>query len=256
MRIILLISLALIASCSSTGSYNPTVFEYSFDQEKVAGKTPKKVVLATVSLGSPAPSYLSKQDRKIRAMVKNHLQSNGYTLLPNYHFENAWKQANRTFGDIHDPTTGEIDINAWRGAMATMGKAIREQTDADLIVFSDLMIHEVQHSNSMKHYARWYGVTRKPSLVGTGSGVPVDFDWSKPIKAASLMVTIYDTDLNRVFTSRGGIDTLYALDIKRSTPSYVRRKKMLSSDENIEEGISLAFHPFINMAKYPGIAQP
>lgn len=252
MRIILLITLALIVSCSSTSSYNPTVFEYAFDQEKFNQQPLKKVVFATTPLGSPPPSYLKKSDRKIRAMVRNYLQDNGYSLLPNYHFENAWKQANRTYGDVYDPTTGEIDMNAWRGAMITTGKIIREQTDAELIIFSDLLVHDVQHSNSMKHYARWYGVTRKPTLIGSGSGTPVDFDWSKPIKAASLMITIYDVELNQLFASRGGLDTLYALDIKRSTPSFTRKKKLLSNESNLEEGIELAFHPFITMKGYPG----
>lgn len=252
MRIFLIISLAFLASCSSTSSYNPTTFKYEINQEILAGKTLKKVVFANVSLSAPPPSYLTKQNRKIRAMTKDFLQKNGYTLLPDYHFENAWKQANRTFGDIFDPTTGEIDINAWRGAMTTLGKAIREQTDADLIIFTDLIVHDVQHTGGMHHMARWYGVNRKPSIIGNDSAMPAGFDWTQAIKAASLMVTIFDPNLNRLFSSRGGIDTLYALNIKSSTPSFVRRKKMLSNNKNIEEGIRLAFHPFITMKNYPG----
>ncbi len=256
MRIILFVGVALIlstiTSCSSSGGYNPTVFDYGYDQERIASKPIKKVILAPVSMGAPAPSYLQKRERKVKAMVKNYLESNGYQILPNYHFENAWKQASRTYGNVYDPSTGKIDVNAWRGAMITTGEILREQTEADAIIFADLFEHDVQHSNSMKHYARWYGVTRKPALQGAGSGVPIDFDWSQRIKAASLMVTIYDISLTRVFSSRGGIDTLYAVDLKRSNPAFVRRKSLLKSEDHIEEGIELAFHPFITMKKYPG----
>lgn len=255
MRIILLVVLAFIASCSGPSSFNQTAFEYTYDQEKLDGKAIKKVVLATAGLSTPPPSYLANGDRKTRAMVKEFLISNGYTILPDYHFENAWKQANRTYGDIFDPTTGAVDMQAWRGAMATTGKLLREQTEADLIIFSDLFVHDVQHSTSSQHLARWYGVTRKPTFVGSATGIPVGFDWAQSIKGASLMITIFDIDLNRVFASRGGIDTLYSLNVKKSTPRFVRKKKMLKTDDHIEEGIDLAFHPFIPMKKYPGNAR-
>ena len=71
----------------------------------------------------------------------------------------------------------------------------------------------------------------------------------------ALMVTIYDIKLNRIFTSRGGIDTLEAVDMKRSNPAFIRRKKLLKSEDHIEEGIELAFHPFILMDDYPGKEQ-
>ncbi|WP_145999263.1 hypothetical protein [Oceanicoccus sp. KOV_DT_Chl] len=185
-------------------------------------------------------------------MVKDYLKSNGYKILPNYHFENAWQQASRTYGDVYDPSTGKINVNAWRGAMITTGELLREQTDADIIIFADVIEHDVQHSGSMQHYARWYGVTRKPALQGAGSGVPIGFDWTQQIKGASIMVTIYDVNLKRIFTSRGGIDTLQAVDMKSANPSFIRRKNLLKSDNNIEEGIEIAFHPFIPMKNYPG----
>lgn len=252
MRIILLAALSLIVSCSGTATYNPTVFEYQDNRSGISSKGIKKVVYAPISLGAPAPSYLRKGELSVRSMVRDYLQSNGYEILPNHHFENAWQQASRTYGNVYDPSTGKIDINAWRSTMVMVGNKLRTETDADAIIFSDLIEHDIQHSNSMKHYARWYGVTRKPSLQGAGSGVPVNFNWSQQIKAASLVVTIYDIELTRIFSSRGGIDTLEAVNLKSSTPSFVRKKKLLKSKDRIEEGIQLAFHPFIKMKKYPG----
>ena len=256
MRIILLGAVVLAATinltaCGTTANYNPTVHQFQIDQAKIDEKPIKKIVLAPVSLGAPVGSHLRKADRKTRAMVKDYLESHGYQILPNYHFENAWKQASRTYGNVYDPSTGKIDSNAWRAAMITTGKKLREQTDADAIVFADLFEHQVQHSHSMKHYARWYGVTRKPALKGTG-GVPLDFNWSQHIKGTSIRVTIYDINLNPIFASRGGIDTLEEVDLKRSNPAFVRRKKLLKSDDHIEEGIEIAFHPFIVMKNYPG----
>jgi hypothetical protein len=251
-RIILFIVFTLIVSCSSTPSYNVTVFPYEYNEALIAKKPIKKIILAPVSLGVPVRAHLRKGERKTKAMIKDYLKSHGYEILPSYHFENAWKQASRSYGNVYDPSTGKININAWRAAMVTTGEKLREQTNADAIIFADVFEHNIQHSFSMKHYARWYGVTRKPSLQGTGNGVPLDFNWGQEIKAASLMVTIYDMNLNRIFSSRGGIDTLEAVNLKGSSPSFSRRKKVLQTDDHIEEGIELAFHPFIMMKKYPG----
>ena len=251
MRIILLICLALIASCSTLSTDNETVFAYEYNEALVKEKPIKKVIVAPVNLGVPAPSHLRKAQLKVRAMVRDYLKDNGYEILPDYHFENAWQQASRTYGDIYDPTTGKIDANAWRAAMVITGERLREQTDADAIVFADLFEHNVQHSASFNHYARWYGVSRKPDLIGSGDSVQMDFNWSQPIKAASLMITIFNVELNRVFTSRGGIDTLEGVDTKRSTAIFIRKKKLLKNDRFIEEGIELAFHPFIVMKGYP-----
>lgn len=251
----LIVQIGLLTACSSSGGFSNTAFNYHFDEAAVAQRPIKKVAFAPVNLGKPVRSILRKGELRTKAMVKQYLQANGFELIPNHHFENAWKQAIRSYGEVYDPTTGQLDVDAWRAAMANTGAYLREHTDADAIIFADLFEHEVQHSNSMKHLARWYGVSRKPSLQGAGGGVPGGFDWSQPVKAASLMVTVFDVKtMQRIFTSRGGIDTLYGIDTKRANPTYVRRKKLLKNEDFIREGIQLAFHPLIPMEDYPGQA--
>lgn len=260
MRIILtllslLIASSLIVSCATQSVYNDTVFPFDYNEDLAARKPIKNVIVAPVSLGVPAPSYLEFKQRVIRQMVADYLRDNGYNVLPDYQFENAWLQASRTYGDVYDPTTGRIDANAWRAAMVTVGQQLREQTQADAIVFADLFTHDVQHSSGFSHYARFYGVARKPVIKGGATTLPAEFNWSETVKAASLMVTIYNVDLERVFTSRGGIDTLDEIDSRRATPSFVRRKNFLKSEAFAEEGIALAFHPFIPMDNYPGVQE-
>ena len=255
MRIILLVALSLIVSCNSTPSYNTTTFQYQYDPISIANKPIKKVILAPVSLGPPIRANLKKGERKTKALIKDYLESNGYEVLPNHHFENAWQQASRTYGNAYDASTGRLNNRAWKAAMVTTAKAIREKTQADAIIFAELVELDVQHSFSMKHYARWHGVTRKPHLLGTGNGVAMDFNWGQRIKGASVSVTIFDTQLKRIFTSMGGIDTLESINTKKSPAAFVRSKKILKNNDFIEEGIELAFHPFIKMDDYPGKPQ-
>jgi hypothetical protein len=257
-RIILLVASLLIVcttliSCTSTGNSNPTTFAYNYSEEFFSENTVKTVVLSPVNMGVPAPSYLQKGDRKVKAMVKDFIAGKGIKVLPDYHFENAWKQAIRTYGDIYDPSTGKVNLKTWRSVMYTVGEKIKKETDADAIIFADLIVHDAAHSGGSNHYARWYGVTRKPSTRGTGSGIPLDFNWSQAIDVASLQVSIFDTqELKRIFTSVGGLDTLEAIDMRSPNTGFTRRKNLLNSEGNIEEGIEIAFHPFIKMKKYPG----
>lgn len=247
-----LCALLALGACSTTTS-NSTVFPYQIDQEALAQQPVKRIVVATANFsGEPTRQYLQSGARRINAMVKEHLSRNGYELVPDYVFDNAWNQAIRTYGNMYDPTTGRVDPDTWRAVMITTATALRERGDIDAIVFADVIEHDVQHSFGMQHYARWWGVTRKPALQGPGDGVPADFDWGQQIKGASLWVNIYSMELEPLFSSRGGLDVLQAIDMKMSNPAFVRRKKLLDNSANLEEGIALAFHPFIPMKKYPG----
>ena len=240
-------------SCASApGGRNPTSYDYFIDEAMISKKPIKTVILAPQPLGAPVLSHLRLGEKRVKARVARYLKNNGYQLLPDYHFKNAWNQAKRTYGDPFDPTTGRIDQETWRRVMITTGKTLRDQTKVDAIVFADVIEHPAQHSPTNQHYARWLGVTRKPNLVGTGNSIPADFDWSQEVKVASLKVTIYDNNLVNIFTSFGGIDVTQGIDMRSSTPSFIRRKKLLKSDSFIEDGIEIGFHPFIIMDGYPG----
>ena len=246
--------LLFIAGCGGPGgSQSPTVYEYEIDRELLAERQIRRVALASSSFtGEPTRHYLEPGAQRVRGMVRDYLRRNGYEVLPDHHFNNAWNQALRTFGEIYDPTTGRVDQTARQAVIVTTANALREAGTADAIVFADVIEHEVQHGSGMQHHARWYGVTRRPALQGPGQGVPVGFDWSQPVRAASLMITIYTVDLEGVFASRGGLDTLQAIDLRMSSPAFVRRRSILANDSHLQEGIEIAFHPFIEMRRYPG----
>lgn len=253
LRVILFaLAAAVIAACSSS-SYNASVFPYQINNDLLKQKPVKKVVIASANFsGEPTRFYLQKAAQRIDSKVKNYLQQNGYEVAPSYLFDNAWNQAIRTYGEMYDPTTGRVDQTTWQAVLVTTAKSLKESTDIDAIVFTDVIEHDSAHSIGLDHQAQWYGVSRKPGFSSAGqSSVPADFDWNQSVRVASLVITIYSVDLVGLFSSRGGLDTLQVIDGKMSTPSYVRRKKILDNDSNVDEGIRLAFHPFIPAKNYP-----
>jgi len=252
LRIILIAVAALCITACSSNPYNLTVYPYQINTAALQKHPPKKLVIATVNVsGEPTRYHLKSASARIDDKVKEYLQAHGYQIAPSYLFENAWNQAVHTYGDLYDPTTGRVDPNTWRAVMITTAKTLHDTTDIDAIVFTDVVEVDSAHDVGMDHLAQWDGVSRKPSTASAGSeGVSTDFNWSQPVKLASLVVTIYSTSLEGLFTSRGGLDTLQVIDTKNS-PVYVRRKHVLDNESNVDQGIRLAFHPFIKIDDYP-----
>ena len=246
----------LVLACSSTPTYNPTTFEYKLNEERMADSTVKTVIIPHVNIGGPSRSYLTKEAPRIDAMVATYLKENGYKVLPQRSFQQHWNTAVRAYGNPVDPTTGRANMKTYSQIMVSVRDRLREESDLDAFVFTDLVELEVAFSGGLKHLARWDGVTRKPSLQGPGSGVSADFDWNTQAAVASLQITIYDMELQQLFASRGGMDATDAIDTRSSGGKFTRRRNMLENEDFIMEGIQLAFHPFIEMKAWPGNPPP
>ena len=253
LRGLLLGVLCIFTACSNTHrEFNPTTPKYQINSEALQKKPLKKLIIATANLsGEPTRYHLQSAAVRIDESVKKYLQEHGYQIVPSYLFENAWTQAIRTYGNMYDPTTGKVDPQTWRAVIVTTFKTLQQTTDADGIVFADVISLNSAHDVGLDHLAQWDGVRRKPAYTSSTAEMPEDFDWAQNVEVASLAVTIYSIDGEGLFSSRGGLDTLQEINTKNK-PTFVRRKHILENDSNIEEGIEIAFHPFIKMQSYPG----
>lgn len=242
----------LAAACSTTPSYNPTVFPYEIEEALIAKDKIRTVVIANVNLGIPSRNYLEREAPRIDGYVSTYLKEHGYKVLPQRQFSQEWNTAVRAFGNPVDPTTGNVNMKTFVLIMNSVRDRLRETTDLDAFVFTDLVEFKASFNIGLNHLARWDGVTRKPSLQGPGSSVSADFDWNQLVEVASLQVSIYNMDLQRVFVSRGGLEATEAIDSRSSEGRFVRRRNILENKEEVMEGIRLAFYPFIEYKDWPG----
>ncbi len=242
----------LLVACSSTPTYNPTTFPFQLDQARLDAHPIKTVVIAHVNLGVQSRNYLDKEAPRIDAQVASYLKENGFKVLPQRDFEQHWNAAVRAYGNPVDPTSGKLNRKTFALIMTRVRDEMAKSTKLDAFIFTDLVELEVSFSEGLKHVARWDGVTRTPSLQGPGDGVSTEFDWNTLAAVVSLQVSIYNMDLEPVFSSRGGIEATDAIDSRSSTGRYVRRRNILENETYITEGIRLAFHPFIAMEDWPG----
>jgi len=242
----------LLVACSSTPTYNPTTFPFQLDQARLDAHPIKTVVIAHVNLGVQSRNYLDKEAPRIDSQVASYLKENGFKVLPQRDFEQHWNAAVRAFGNPVDPTSGKLNRKTFALIMTRVRDEMAKSTKLDAFIFTDLVELEASFSEGLKHAARWDGVTRTPSLQGPGDGVSTEFDWNILAAVVSLQVSIYDMDLEPVFSSRGGIEATDAIDSRSSTGRYVRRRNILENETYITEGIRLAFHPFIAIEDWPG----
>lgn len=247
-----LLGAALLVGCATGASYNPTVFAFAMDAERLAAQPVRSVVIPHVNLGSPSRNYLAEAAPRVDARLSAYLKEQGYTVLPQRLFRQYWNIAVRAYGDPVDPTSGRVNLKTFSQIMRSVRDRFAEDGALQAFVFTDLVELDVAFNNGLKHLGRWDGVSRRPSLQGPGSGVSSDFNWGMTAAVASVQVTIFDMELKRLFVSRGGLDATEAIDTRSSSGRYVRRRAILENETHIDEGVALALHPFVEMKNYPG----
>ena len=244
--------IAILAACTTGTTYNPTVFPFEIETERLAENPIRTVVVAHVNLGAPSRNYLEETAPRIDAWLSSYLEANGIEVLDRREFQRHWNTAVRAFGEPLDPTTGKVNMKAFAQIMESVRDRFAEDSDLDAFLFTNILELEIPFNGGLKHIGRWDGVSRRPSLQGAGTGVSADFDWNTPATVATLQVTLFDMELQRVFISRGGLDSTDAIDARSSSGRWVRRRQILESRLHVDEGIALALHPLVEMAKYPG----
>lgn len=247
----LLLSMLLVLSAcagggSTVGSASAvaTVFPAQYDTRLADKSQFGRLVIAHVNLGKPSRAYIAEHEERIDALVAGRLRAAGYEVLPSSQFEQAWREGVRKWGEPYNPGTGKLNIEALQYVLAEAVTWLAANTQVQAVVFTNLEEQQVYFSPSGNHVTHFLGVTRKPASRG-GEGVPADFNWVQGVDAVSISVKVLDLKLQSLFSGAGGIEVTETLDLKGSTPRWMRSKKILDNEDFIEEGLNLALNPWI-----------
>jgi hypothetical protein len=246
--------LTMLNACGSAtvgGGYNATTPSNVFESAVFEKLDSRVVVIASVNLGVPSRNYLAKREQFLDARVTEYLESAGYDVRPQREFSQRWNNAVLIYGDPVDPTTGRVNQKSFIQIVQAVRDQLRQQTDIGSIVFTDIIEKDVYYEQGLNRVTRFDGVTRKPAIQGAGSGVTADFDWSRAVSAATLRVAWFNMDLERMFSGEGGMEVTDAVDTRSGT-AFVRRRDVLENENQVDEGIAIAFHPVIPMKNWPG----
>jgi len=243
--------LTVLCACQTTSSFNNTAYPYVFEEERLQQHAVKTLLIAPVNLGPPSKKYLHKHRATIDKKVAQRLGAAGYHIADPQLFQQAWRIATRKYGQPYHPLTTQLNANTMRHVMHSTLSHLRQNSAVDAVLFSDLIERQITFGSHGKRSAKWDGVTRKPRLKGGTSSVSQGFDWSQTVPAISLSLTLYRNDGRRLFHSVGGLEVSRQIDARRGNGRFVRRDKILRSQNHIREGIALALHPLVPMEDYP-----
>ena len=249
---LLLSALLLVTGCSSGGGgvgdggsgAAATRMKAEYDPRLADTAQFGRLVIAHVNLGKPSRAYLAEHESAIDDLIADRLRQAGYQLQPSSEFEQAWREGVRKWGEPYNPTTGKLNIQTLQYVLAEAVTWLGANTQVQGVVFTNLEEQQVYFSPSGNHMAYFMGVGRKPATRG-GEGVTGDFNWAQGVDAVSINVKVLDLKLQQLFSGAGGIEVTETLDLKGSTPRWMRSKKILDNEDFIEEGINLALDPWI-----------
>lgn len=249
-RIIVFAMALVLAACNSMQT-NPTVYPYKMDSTWFSAHQPKRVAIAPFSLSGDSRAWLKEGQQLASSIAEEYLEEHGYTVVNNNALRSAWSNAIRVHGNPWDPLTGKANMETLARVVSNTLANAQQTTPVDLVIVIDVIEREVLFEQYGDYRARWDGVARKPKLVGPDNYVTEDFDWDRPVKATSAAINIYTPEFQNVFHSIGGIGLAQDINTRTGSIGFTRKEEPFRYQSHIEEGIALAFHPFIPMRDYP-----
>jgi hypothetical protein len=241
-RLGILISILLVLGSCATPTINESAYPYFHKKTELDPNT-THVLIATHNFGLPSKKYLRTHEAYIDEVVANQLSSQGYTVEPSSIFDTVWRNAIRLHGNVYSSDQASLNSNAFKRVLANVFKDIREQTNVDVIVFTDLLEQLVVFSGNNNRSAKWHGVSQSPKYVGSSTTSSESVDWHQTVPAVSLRVIAYSSEGELLFKSMGGLDLAKRINAKRGR--FVRNPNLFSSSDDVNLGVRIALHPFI-----------
>jgi len=192
------------------------------------------VLLIPINEVIDRPAGLNTADDEIMRIVVDYMKSHGLDV----------EQVNkRAYRRAYGVAVREAQTTLLSGESATASQDVEFSdvlpllmseldSDAQLVVIPSVVMRSGDYSGGKQ--VRWDGVRRRERGVrGAMSGTT---------QTASIHIVIYRPDGTRLFSGYGGLDLLFELNMQKR--KYQLRDDRLQDEENLAEGVCIAFHPF------------
>jgi len=181
------------------------------------------------------PDGLEVGEENVFNELKAYLESKGLSVetTDSYSYRLA---ANRASEEVRKQMlsaeshtiSGEIDYSTIvPGLLANLG------SDANLLILANMVIRLGESEKGRT--TSWDGIKRRIA-------VPARWRMSGTENVASLFVTIYEEDGTRAFSGYGGLDLLFAPNVREARYELIPDR--LQNIEHIREGVCVAFYPY------------
>lgn len=228
--------LAAALSGCSLGPLHPYELKEGVDPAATQG-----VYLAPINATSRLDETLLEGAERVHEQIREYLEGKDIEVVtgPLYDFHQAWRGSFRGV-ELSPPEPERRRRGRSDSLPAPPAEAMRELFASlggpeafDTLVVPDLMIRPARLSGVRAH---WDGVHRKQE---SSRSVP----WRGETNALSLRVRLFRSDGEMIFEGIGGLDMLFRFNFEKARAEPV--DDILGEPEHIEEGVAVAFHPFL-----------
>ena len=234
---------------------NDTVFPYQYQPELAKNSNIQRIMIVPVNYGVPSRHYLQAHEPFIDQQAAKYLQEAGYKTIPDKSFSSLWKKKILEYGEPYNPSTGKMSNIYPEMLHASLTKLFEQNPALDAVLFTDLIEEPLRFEKEGSKHASWSGVSRNIRTERIAYGEEAGITQNLTLQGVSIELHLLNRNGALVHHSRGGIQIIQSLELNNTKGKVRRRKDLLQDEEEIEEGIRLALHPFIVMDDYPARAK-
>jgi hypothetical protein len=226
-----IVGLGLLALACSM----PIHHDYDMSPDQAFNGSATHALLIPINETETVPDGLEVGEKNVFSELKAYLESKGlsvetttpyaYRLAANKATEDA---QNRMQTVATSSISGEISYSS-----IVPGLLAHLQSNADLLIVSNMVIRTGRSDKGRT--TAWDGVKRRIDVPSRWK-----FTGSEPV--ASVFVSVYEKNGTNVFSGYGGLDLLFAPNIREE--KYELIPDRLQNIDDIREGVCVAFYPY------------
>jgi hypothetical protein len=238
--LIMLVLLAFAACASGPRLLHKHEFTLSPGKEHHPGLS--KAILLPINATNEEPiKGLDVANDRITALLLTHLESKGVEVekVDPAEFKKASEAAHRAEQKRRkSETSGVVAAEVVFGDLVP---AILEDLDesAQLVISPSIVMRTAVYKGTRTIV--WDGVRRRER-------VGADMIMSGSTAAASIRISVFDREGDRVFSGYGGLEPPFMID--SASMKYVLREDLFQDERNLREGICIALYPYFGMSGY------
>jgi len=220
----------LLAGCATSIQH-----DYELSPGKTFSKNQSRALLLPINEIEAVPEGLEVGEEIVFEQLKSYLESKGLSIetTNTYDYRLAANSAtesvhNERLSAKSNSISGEIEYSS-----IVPGLLANLDSNADLLILTNMVIRTGESTGGRTTH--WDGVKRRIA-------VPARMRMTGTESVASIFVSVYQRDGKRVFSGYGGLDLLFAPNMREE--KYELISDRLQNVEHIREGVCVALYPY------------
>ena len=210
------------------------------------------ILVLPVNVATQLPEEFSAPAKRVNLAIANYVRESGRKVVTLSYYD-ARAQLRETLASLGKTEGKKSDPTILAPRFAA---SLHETMAFDALVMPSLVYREGRILQGTKN-VEWDGVRRELEIVGAADRYMSIYYEAYPagkMDAVSLHLFVFDPAGTKVFDGFGGLDLIHRFDMHDSWEKGYRptlKKKRLTDEVAVREGIAIAFHPYLTFRPAP-----